>query len=109
MAGYTIVNAVAPIRVCDIGGWTDTWFSGSGAIFNIAVYPYAEVQVHCSPELDSSDRVGLTVENFGDTYLVDRSTSDYCKHPLLEAFESTFTQMHLQGLPPGHLPRFRSR
>lgn len=85
MAGYTIVNAVAPIRVCDIGGWTDTWFSGSGAIFNIAVYPYAEVQVHCSPELDSSDRVGLTVENFGDTYLVDRSTSDYCKHPLLEA------------------------
>jgi hypothetical protein len=20
------VNAVAPIRICDIGGWTDTWF-----------------------------------------------------------------------------------
>ncbi len=85
MANCTIVNAVAPIRVCDIGGWTDTWFSRSGAIFNIAVYPYAEVQIHCRTELDSNDQVGLTVENFGDTYSVDRKTSTYSKHPLLEA------------------------
>ena len=40
-----IVNSVAPIRVCDNGGWTDTWFAGYGRVFNIAVYPYAEVQM----------------------------------------------------------------
>lgn len=85
MPDYTIVNAVAPIRVCDIGGWTDTWFSVFGAIFNIAVYPYAEVQIHCQTELCSGDQVGLTVENFGDTYSVNRQITTYTKHPLLEA------------------------
>ena len=34
-----IINAVAPIRICDNGGWTDTWFAGHGKIFNIGVYP----------------------------------------------------------------------
>ena len=42
------MNAVAPIRICDIGGWTDTWFAGFGAVFNIAVYPYVEVQIQVS-------------------------------------------------------------
>jgi hypothetical protein len=30
-----MVNSVAPIRICDNGGWTDTWFAGHGRIFNI--------------------------------------------------------------------------
>ena len=25
-----IINSVAPIRVCDNGGWTDTWFAERG-------------------------------------------------------------------------------
>ena len=44
-----IINAVAPIRICDNGGWTDTWFAQHGAIFNIGVYPYAEVQIEVGP------------------------------------------------------------
>ena len=40
-----IINSVAPIRICDNGGWTDTWFAEYGAIFNIGVYPYAEAQL----------------------------------------------------------------
>ena len=44
-----IINAVAPIRICDNGGWTDTWFAGHGKIFNIGVYPYAEVQIQVYP------------------------------------------------------------
>lgn len=39
---YTL-HAQAPIRICDIGGWTDTWFAKYGSIFNIAVSPYAQV------------------------------------------------------------------
>ncbi len=34
-----IVNSVAPIRICDNGGWTDTWFAEHGKIFSIAAYP----------------------------------------------------------------------
>jgi D-glycero-alpha-D-manno-heptose-7-phosphate kinase len=34
-----IINSVAPIRICDNGGWSDTWFAEQGAIFNIGVYP----------------------------------------------------------------------
>jgi D-glycero-alpha-D-manno-heptose-7-phosphate kinase len=81
----TPVNAVAPIRICDIGGWTDTWFAGHGAIFNIAVYPYVEVQIH-PVKLQSSDaRVVLSVENYGQTYAVDPHRVTYEKHPLIEA------------------------
>ena len=39
------INSVAPIRICDNGGWTDTWFAKHGKIFNIGVYPYSEVQL----------------------------------------------------------------
>ncbi len=34
-----IINSVAPIRICDNGGWTDTWFAGQGRIFNIRNIP----------------------------------------------------------------------
>ena len=30
-----VINSVAPIRICDNGGWTDTWFAGHGKVFNI--------------------------------------------------------------------------
>ena len=30
-----VMNSVAPIRICDNGGWTDTWFAGHGEVFNI--------------------------------------------------------------------------
>ncbi len=46
----SIINSVAPIRICDNGGWTDTWFAGHGKIFNIGVYPYAEVQIKVFPD-----------------------------------------------------------
>ena len=49
MKPLAIINSVAPIRICDNGGWTDTWFAGYGRIFNIGVYPYAEVQIAVYP------------------------------------------------------------
>ena len=44
-----VINSVAPIRICDNGGWTDTWFAGHGKVFNIGVYPYVEVQIEVFP------------------------------------------------------------
>ena len=37
--------ATAPVRVCDAGGWTDTWFAGTGQVCNLAVRPGVRVEV----------------------------------------------------------------
>jgi D-glycero-alpha-D-manno-heptose-7-phosphate kinase len=104
-----IVNSVAPIRICDNGGWTDTWFAGYGKIFNIGVYPYAEVQIkvyrnhvgagerkdhasepaptqntHISQFTPPSDRIIINAENYGERYIVTPE-KHWDKHPLLEA------------------------
>jgi D-glycero-alpha-D-manno-heptose-7-phosphate kinase len=80
-----IVNSVAPIRVCDNGGWTDTWFARYGSVFNIAVYPYVEVQMRVFER--SSERPGITInaENYGQRYTLEPCNGVYDKHPLIEA------------------------
>ncbi len=78
-----VVNSVAPIRVCDNGGWTDTWFAGRGVIFNIGVYPYAEVQVQVFEEGEPG--IVLHAENYGERYTVASPPSPWGPHPLLEA------------------------
>lgn len=78
------ISAVAPIRICDIGGWTDTWFSGTGCIFNIAVYPYVEVQILVSKKRDDNS-ITIHLENYNDTYSIQPDNIVYEKHPLIEA------------------------
>jgi len=87
------VNGVAPIRICDNGGWTDTWFAGHGACFNVAVYPHAEVQVEVFD--DGPAGVVLHAENFGERYAVAPPPAPWGPHPLLEA------AIALMGVPPG--------
>jgi D-glycero-alpha-D-manno-heptose-7-phosphate kinase len=79
-----VVNSVAPIRICDNGCWTDTWFAGHGRVFNVAVYPYAEVQVAVRLG-GGGDRVVLHPENFGGPYAVRHEAPPWGPHPLLEA------------------------
>lgn len=83
----SLISAVAPIRICDLGGWTDTWFAEQGTVLNIAVYPYAEVQisVYDTEENLNSPEIILNVENFGDRYSLHIPIMEYDKHPLLEA------------------------
>lgn len=76
------VNSVAPIRVCDNGGWTDTWFAGHGTVFNIAVYPYVEVQMRVR---EGDGEITIDAENYGQRYTIGPSLRPYDKHPLLEA------------------------
>jgi len=35
----------APVRICDIGGWTDTWFCPEGAVFNICIDLYSYIRI----------------------------------------------------------------
>jgi len=80
-----VVNSVAPIRVCDVGGWTDTWFARHGAVFNIAVSPRVEVQIEAIERRTGNERVTIHALNFGDVYSVDPDKIVYGKHPLIEA------------------------
>ena len=82
-----IINSAAPIRICDNGGWTDTWFAGHGKIFNIGVYPYAEVQieVYPYPDLGDADRIVIYAENYGERYARNPEKGEWDRHPLLEA------------------------
>ena len=80
-----VINATAPIRICDLGGWTDTWFAERGAVFNIGVYPFAEVQIYVYDTPPNAKRtITIHAENFGDRYDIVTPVM-YDKHPLLEA------------------------
>jgi D-glycero-alpha-D-manno-heptose-7-phosphate kinase len=84
-----MINSVAPIRICDNGGWTDTWFAEHGKIFNIGVYPYAEVQIAVYNAADVENRIVINAENYGERYVFDpelhSSQHGWNRHPLLEA------------------------
>jgi len=80
-----IINSMAPIRICDNGGWTDTWFAEHGKVFNIAVSPYAEVQIEVYPRSDREERVVIYAENYGDRYAWHLGSPTWDRHPLLEA------------------------
>ncbi len=54
-----MVISRAPVRICDIGGWTDTWFYPNGAVFNICVDLYSYVRIVES----NNDKVRIFAEN----------------------------------------------
>lgn len=75
------VLATAPVRACDVGGWTDTWFAGHGAVFHVAVGPGTTVHVTTA---DEGPPVWLEVVDYGDAYAFDPAAPPG-RHPLLEA------------------------
>jgi D-glycero-alpha-D-manno-heptose-7-phosphate kinase len=77
----TRIRTTAPVRVADVGGWTDTWFAGSGRVCSIAVEPGAHVEI-CLAEAPGP--ITLNVGSTGEQYSFlagDRPG----RHPLLEA------------------------
>jgi D-glycero-alpha-D-manno-heptose-7-phosphate kinase len=80
-----IISSVAPIRIADFGGWTDTWFAKHGRVLNIAVYPYAEVQIRVYPRNGGHPPVAIYAENYGARYTLENIGGTYDRHPLLEA------------------------
>ena len=77
-----MIEASAPVRVCDNGGWTDTWFGGPGRVLNVAVTPGVDVTIR---RIDGPDPVLLDVENFGERYAIVPGAPRVARHPLLEA------------------------
>jgi D-glycero-alpha-D-manno-heptose-7-phosphate kinase len=79
------IHARAPLRINDIGGWTDTWFAGWGRVLNIAVAPAVEVRVRLfgNPRRRKK-RVTVRAENFSETFLMDPDAPRRTPHELLQ-------------------------
>jgi len=57
-----IIFSRAPVRICDIGGWTDTWLCPNGAVFNICIGLYSYVRI--SPTNTST--INIISENLNE-------------------------------------------
>jgi D-glycero-alpha-D-manno-heptose-7-phosphate kinase len=87
-----VIHSQAPVRICDLGGWTDTWFAEYGQVLSIAVAPVVEVQiaVQRAPE---RPYIRVHVENYQQEYEY-RPGAGWVQHPLIEA------AIDSAGLPP---------
>jgi D-glycero-alpha-D-manno-heptose-7-phosphate kinase len=83
--GRWAVRAEAPVRICDLGGWTDTWFAGRGRVCNIAAGPGVVVEVALWPRSGTRPPVEVHAASFGDRYGYDPADGLPGRHPLLEA------------------------
>lgn len=98
----TSVTVEVPVRVCDVGGWTDTWFAGHGRVCNLAVAPGVSVRAETTP---GSGEVGITVVEYGAAFTVG---SEPAQHRLLaeavrEAGAPADVDVHLRitsAVPP---------
>jgi D-glycero-alpha-D-manno-heptose-7-phosphate kinase len=77
-----VIVASVPVRICDNGGWTDTWFGGPGRVLNIAVAPGVEVSIGASA---GPVPVVLSTETSGARYSIVPGAARIARHPLVEA------------------------
>jgi D-glycero-alpha-D-manno-heptose-7-phosphate kinase len=80
-----LVHARSPLRVNDIGGWTDTWFAREGWVLNLAVTPPVEVQVKVFENRERrKKRVLVHTENYGESFWVNPEKPSASPHPFLQ-------------------------
>ena len=80
-----LVHARSPLRINDIGGWTDTWFAREGWVLNLAVAPPVEVQVKTSENATGrKKRVLVHAENYGQSFWLNPEKPSRFLHPLLQ-------------------------
>jgi D-glycero-alpha-D-manno-heptose-7-phosphate kinase len=80
-----VARATAPIRICDNGGWTDTWFAGHGRVFNIAVTPRVAAQVRLHRSGSRVGPVTIHVESPAESNSSSGPEAPPERHPLIEA------------------------
>ena len=79
------IHAIAPIRINDIGGWTDTWFAQQGKVLNMAVFPLVQVRIQVLENKEKRDpRVLVHLENYGESLWVKPENPVFDQHPLIQ-------------------------
>lgn len=86
-----LIHARAPLRVNDIGGWTDTWFAKEGRVLNLAAAPAVEVEVKVFPNDErKAERVFVSAENYGERFAMDPERPSLDPHGFLQHTIGTF-------------------
>lgn len=82
---FTLFHGRAPLRINDIGGWTDTWFARRGKVQNLAIGPPVEIQIKVWANSEKiKKRVRIWAENYGDYFAFDPDNPSSEPHPLLQ-------------------------
>jgi len=68
------VRVRTPVRICDVGGWSDTWFAGHGRVCSIAVHPGVCVDIR-------AQALGIDVQLGDDSAVPAGALADV--HPLI--------------------------
>ncbi len=76
-----VVEASAPTRTADVGGWTDTWFAREGLVCNIALDHRAEVRVTVTPSDQRSVRLRIRMTGEVHEFMADTPPG---RHPIIE-------------------------
>jgi D-glycero-alpha-D-manno-heptose-7-phosphate kinase len=83
-------TATAPVRIADVGGWTDTWFGSPGHVCHLAVGPGVTVRAARTNVDDATRPVHVRAPDLGADYRVAPSptygwaTPTPLRHPLIE-------------------------
>lgn len=84
------VRATTPVRVADVGGWTDTWFGSPGQVCSVAVGPGVEVRAELvrldDTATDLVPPVHLIAPDLGESYRFGPSIADSAPHANLDAW-----------------------
>lgn len=108
IAPTRVVVATAPVRVCDIGGWTDTWFARRGHVCSIAVQPGVTVRAAAYPRSTRPHAMVVDAVDFGERLMPgEREVPE--RHRLLAAVtdeaaipdELAVELSVSSGVPPG--------
>ncbi len=79
------IHSSAPLRINDIGGWTDTWFSDEGHVLNMAVSPCVEVDISVFDNRKGTpNRVRVHSVDYGEVFHINPDKPDYSIHPLIQ-------------------------
>lgn len=84
------VTVNAPVRIADVGGWTDTWFGAPGTVCNVAVGPGVTAEARRVRRAAGAPRVRLVAADVDADYFVGPDEIDGWaapapgRHPLLE-------------------------
>lgn len=76
-SGPRSVTVEVPVRACDVGGWTDTWFAGHGRVCSLAVGPAVSVRARAAP---GTGAVTIVVPAYETSFTVG---SEPAEHRLL--------------------------
>ena len=79
------IHSSAPLRINDIGGWTDTWFSEKGKVLNMAVFPGAEVDISVFENREGMpNRVRVHAVDYNEIFFINPEKPDLTIHPLIQ-------------------------